>query len=124
MENFTRDQLLTIALKAYEAVESSIKKVGLYSPISLGFEHRHYVAHAVIRKMGGWILIAGAGVKVFRNKREKFISLYIEMYNHEQVESPLFGASTIHNEKFISDYKIRELRYKKNKEIIKLKKGA
>ena len=94
------------AIKAFEATQRLIRDKGYNQAISFGRQYKHLVAHETIRKMGGWVSIAGAGVVKFRQRESEFIELYEKIFyeDNELKVTPLLGASDSANKDFLENY--------------------
>ena len=98
------------AKKAHSAVKWKIINEGANMPISLGVEHRHFVAMECIRRMGGWSVVAQQGVESWNKNENRFCKLYEDIFNDSDIpKKPLLGSSDARNAEFLENYNTSQI---------------
>ena len=104
---------ISIAEKAHGVIKNKIMTVGGYEPLSLGFDHRHFVAMEVIRKMGGWFAVCQQGPEVWENNKNRFKEKFEQLYYEKEIpKKPLLGQSDLRNQEFLSEYNKNQIENK------------
>jgi hypothetical protein len=105
-----------IAKKAHAVLKIKILKYGGYEAITLGSEHRHYVAMEAVRRMGGWFNVAQSGIESWERNKERFCREYVDLYFSDAIpKTPLLGGSDLVNQRFLEQEKIKIEKMDKNK---------
>lgn len=100
----------TIANKAHTALRWKIMHEGSNMPISLGVEHRHFVAMECIRRMGGWVVVAQQGVESWNKNESRFCGMYEGIFYDDDIsKKPLLGTSDRKNAEFLANYNTNQI---------------
>lgn len=98
------------AKKAHSAVKWKIMNEGSNMPISLGSQHRHFVAMECLRRMGGWVVVAQQGIQSWDKNESRFCKLYEEIFNDTDIPNkPLLGSSDARNTEFLATYNTNQI---------------
>ena len=98
-----------IAESAHKGVKNLIMSIGGYEPVSFGKKHKHNVAHAVVREMGGWYQICQNPTE-WDKRKGQFIKTFERLfYDEVPVDKPLLGKSTEANARFLAEYNNNQL---------------
>jgi hypothetical protein len=107
-----------IAENAFKGIRNRIKEYGMYRTLQLSenAQHRHHVAFKIIELMGGWMHIAGSGVRVWDEKKDHFKEMYESFYHKDVPEVEyLLGSSTEENKRFLAEYNKNQIENRKEK---------
>lgn len=106
----------SIAEKAHRALKIKILKVGGYSCLDLGKEHKHFVAMEAIRRLGGWFAICQQGVEQWEKNKKRFCTEFEDLYYSGKVpQKPLLCGSDLRNQEFLARYNKNQIENKKDK---------